>query len=168
MKIYLRKDTERKSVSRSFQKLDQTFSYIGGLFGTIILLLIFLKLYSKYSYELEFGDKIFKETDNGGFGSENFNFVVFLGYMVFNMLATVGLMLNWKTMKKYHRCRMECLKQLSIDLLFRKIEHFEEVASIVLEDYQLKMLLVARKPTIEQAKKNRKRYLVKDAIYHQL
>ena len=47
-------------IARSFQKLDQTLSYIGGLFGTIILLLISLKFYSKYSYELDIADKIFK------------------------------------------------------------------------------------------------------------
>ena len=68
MKLFIRKSAESVFVVRSFQKIDETFSYIGGLFGTIILLFIFLTLYSKYSYELEMGDNLFKETDNGTFG----------------------------------------------------------------------------------------------------
>ena len=56
-------------ISRSYQKLDQTFSFIGGLFGTFSLLLSFLRLYSKYNYELDLGDKIFKQNHGGSFGS---------------------------------------------------------------------------------------------------
>lgn len=59
-KFYWRKSASKIQINRSFQKLDQTLSYIGGLFGTIILLLISLKFYSKYSYELDIADKIFK------------------------------------------------------------------------------------------------------------
>lgn len=54
-KFNWRKAANKAQINRNFQKLDQTFSYIGGLFGTILLLLIFLKFYSKYSYELDIG-----------------------------------------------------------------------------------------------------------------
>ena len=123
-KLYLRKAPHDQSFSRSFQKLDQTFSYIGGLFSTIVLLLMFLNFYSKYSYELDIGDKIFKQNNGGSFGSENFNFVVFMGYLVFVIVSKFGIILNWKTMKRYHKCRMECQKQLNMDLLMQKLAHF--------------------------------------------
>ena len=129
-KLFLRKAANSIEIARNFQKLDQTLSYIGGLFGTIVLLLFFLTLYSKYSYELDIGDRIFKENNNGSFGSENFNFIVFLGYLFFILLTKFGIVLNWKSMKKFHRCRSECEKQLNIDLLFKKISHFEEVCKI--------------------------------------
>ena len=147
-KFYWRKSASSVQINRSFQKLDQTFSYIGGLFGTIILLLIFLKFYSKYSYELDVADKIFKENNGGSFGSEHFNFIVFLGYSIFNMFTKFGIILNWKTMKKYHRCRQECQRQLNIDLLLKKISHFEELSRIVLDDHHIKTLLMIPKPTI--------------------
>lgn len=128
----MRKAAKQIEAERSFQKLDQTLSYIGGLFGTLILLLLFLNLYSKYSYELDLGDCIFKENNNGSFGSENFNFIVFLGYLVFVLFSKFGVILNWKTMKKFHRCRSECEKQLNIDFWFKKIAYLEEVAKTVL------------------------------------
>ena len=51
-KMFIRRSTKNYSFTRSFQKIDETFAYIGGLFGTIIFLLIFLNLYSKYVYEM--------------------------------------------------------------------------------------------------------------------
>jgi ABC-type multidrug transport system permease subunit len=123
-KIYLRKSSQRLDVSRSFQKLDQTLSYIGGLLGTVILFLVVISLYSQFCYEIEFGDRIFKQNQNGSYGSEDFNFIVYLGYGIFNVLAKFGIIVNWKAMKKYHKCRLECQKQLDIELLFRKLEFF--------------------------------------------
>jgi hypothetical protein len=49
-KFYIRKAATQMQFTRTFQKIDQTFSYIGGLFGTIILLLLPLNIYSKYLY----------------------------------------------------------------------------------------------------------------------
>lgn len=132
LQFNIRKAANNQQITRSFQKLDQTFSYIGGLFGTISLLLSFLKLYSKYTYQLDLGDKIFKQNHGGSFGSQNFNFVVFIGYLFFNLFTKFSVVLNWKTMKKFHTCRMECQKQLNIDLLFKKLNHFEEITKIVL------------------------------------
>jgi hypothetical protein len=68
-KIYLRKSSERFDMTRSFQKVDQTLSYIGGLLGTVLLILMFMNIYSKFCYEIEFGDRIFKQNSNGTFGS---------------------------------------------------------------------------------------------------
>ena len=167
-KFYLRKGAANFNFERNFQKLDQTLSYIGGLFGTLALLLMFLNLYSKYCYELDFGDRIFKQNNGGSFGSHNFNFIVFLGYLFFVFMTKFGVVLNWDSMKKYHQCRSECEKQLDIDLLLRKVSHFEEVTKVVLEDHHQKMLLMVPKPTIEEARINRKRFLIKSLIYNQL
>ena len=46
---------------RGFQKFDETLSYIGGLFGFIMILFSIFSLYDKYAYEIEFGDRIFKQ-----------------------------------------------------------------------------------------------------------
>lgn len=68
-KIYLRKSSEKLDISRSYQKLDESLAYIGGLLGTVILLMAFMSIYSKFCYEIEFGDKLFKQNENGNYGS---------------------------------------------------------------------------------------------------
>ncbi len=52
MKFYLRKSSVDLVVQRSFRKVDDTLSYIGGLFSTIVFCLSFLNLYAEFSYEL--------------------------------------------------------------------------------------------------------------------
>jgi hypothetical protein len=46
MKLFLRKSPISMDISRSFRKVDDTLSYIGGLFSTI---LAFLGLVSMYN-----------------------------------------------------------------------------------------------------------------------
>lgn len=106
-KIHLRKSSERFGITRSFAKIDETLAYIGGMLSFLLLILTFMNFYTKFCYEIEFGDKIFKQNNNNGsFGSEHFNFVVFLGYSIYNIFAEFGIYLKWKTMKKYHDCRI--------------------------------------------------------------
>jgi hypothetical protein len=35
---------------RNYTKLDNTLSYIGGLFGFIMIFFIFMRVYTQYSY----------------------------------------------------------------------------------------------------------------------
>jgi hypothetical protein len=121
------------TIERSFQKLDDTLSYIGGLFGIIMILFVLFSIYDKFGYEIEFGDRSFSQENMGSYGSEHFNFVVFLGYGFFQILKMFGCSLEWKTMKRFHECRMESRKQLDVQLLFKKIGFLEEVAQLVLE-----------------------------------
>ena len=123
---------------------------MGGLLGFFLLILTFMKVYNKFCYEIEFGDRVFKQNSNGSFGSEHFNFIVFLGYGLYNVLTMFGIHLKWFTMRKYHECRIECLKQLDVHLLFKKIEFFEEVANIVLEDHHIKGIFMLPKKKIKQ------------------
>ena len=104
-RIYFRKSAELYSVERGFQKIDETLSYIGGLFGITIILFAFLSIYSKFTYEIEFGDRIFKQDSKCSYGSEHFNFIVYMGYAVFYILKLFGVTLNWKSMKKYYECQ---------------------------------------------------------------
>jgi len=39
-----------KNYERSFTKIDEIFSYIGGLFGTIVICLFFFNMYNGYSF----------------------------------------------------------------------------------------------------------------------
>lgn len=71
-------------------------------------------------------------------------------------------------MKQYHECRVECTKQLDINLLFKKLEFFEEVGNIVLEDHHLKGLFMLPKKKINEVKRSRRKFLLQQLIYHQL
>ncbi len=46
MKFYLRKSSVDLLVTRDFRRVDDTLSYIGGLFSTILVALSFLNVYT--------------------------------------------------------------------------------------------------------------------------
>ena len=50
MKLNIRKSPISLTFSRSFRKVDDTLSYIGGLFSTILVFLGFVSLYNELSY----------------------------------------------------------------------------------------------------------------------
>lgn len=60
LKLYLRKSSIIYVMTRKFQKLDDTFSYIGGLFSTILTLLVILNFYNEVSFELDVAKTMYK------------------------------------------------------------------------------------------------------------
>jgi hypothetical protein len=53
------KSENLKMYDRSFQKLDDLLSYIGGLFGTITICLFFVRAYNESAFEIELGSSLF-------------------------------------------------------------------------------------------------------------
>ncbi len=50
--FYIFKSSSSSIFNRSFQKLDDVFSYIGGLFGTILILFFLISAYNTYKFEI--------------------------------------------------------------------------------------------------------------------
>lgn len=50
MKFYLRKSSQDILVERSFRKADDTLSYIGGLFSSLLAMLIIMTFWTEFSY----------------------------------------------------------------------------------------------------------------------
>lgn len=50
--LHVIKSEFRYDSTRAFRKIDETLSYIGGLYGAVLILFIFLSFYSKYGYEI--------------------------------------------------------------------------------------------------------------------
>lgn len=60
VKLYLRKARTLRTIERSFTKFDELFSYIGGLFGMILVIVaIPLKYYNVCCYELSLATGLF-------------------------------------------------------------------------------------------------------------
>jgi len=60
MKLNIRKASLVLDVSRIHRKIDDTISYIGGLFSAIISALLILGIYSELSFELNIAKSIYK------------------------------------------------------------------------------------------------------------
>ena len=61
--FFVYKSPISQKIERSFRKLDDVLSYIGGLFGTIAICLFFVNLYNSYSFEIAMGGYLYKPDD---------------------------------------------------------------------------------------------------------
>lgn len=52
-RVALRKSSSSTRYLRSFRRLDDLLSYIGGLFGFLMILMVIIKKYNEYSFKIE-------------------------------------------------------------------------------------------------------------------
>jgi len=84
--LELRKSSTSMNIIREYDKLDTTLSYIGGLFGFLMIAFIFMQIYTEYSYEIEMGDRLYHYDKHDPLNSKNFNFITFIGYLFYSLL----------------------------------------------------------------------------------
>jgi hypothetical protein len=57
--IYLRKSPYYILSQRNFEKLQDLFSAIGGLFGFALTIFMFMQFYTQAAFEIEMADRLF-------------------------------------------------------------------------------------------------------------
>ena len=62
--FFLAKPSIKTSYTRAFSKIDEFFSYVGGLIGTILGLMLFMTNFSLMAFELDLAQHFFKNDDN--------------------------------------------------------------------------------------------------------
>lgn len=78
--------------ARSFQKLDEVFSYIGGLFGIILIAFFLVSSYNSCKYEINLAGYLY-HSDNKI--EKKYNFLYYLCQVVFEILGIVRITPNW-------------------------------------------------------------------------
>lgn len=48
------------NITRSYEKLDNVFSYIGGLFGTVLVFFFLVSAYSTYKFEVNLAGYLYR------------------------------------------------------------------------------------------------------------
>lgn len=134
-------------LTRNYTKLDSTLSYIGGLFGFIMVFFVFMRVYTQYSYEVEMADRLYSYDRNDPLKSDGFHFGTFIGYAFYQVGKFFGDV-KWKSMRKYHECRQEIQKQFDICFLMRRVIFLERSLRVILEDHQFKGLHMHQKMTL--------------------
>jgi hypothetical protein len=54
------KSTTSNNITRSFEKLDNVFSYIGGLFGTVLIFFFLVSSYNTYKFEVNLAGYLYR------------------------------------------------------------------------------------------------------------
>jgi hypothetical protein len=162
--INIKKSSLSMDIVRQYTKLDSTLSYIGGLFGFIIIFFVFMKVYTEYCYEVDMGDQLYYYDKNDPLHSEKFHFFTFIAYVFYNFLNMLGCDIQWKLMKKYGECREEIQKQFGICFLMKRLIFLERSLRVLFEDHQFKGLHMHEKLTLKEAEELRSFYKLRDQL----
>jgi hypothetical protein len=164
--FFIYKSPISKSIERSFQKIDEILSYIGGLFGTIAICFFFVNIYNSYSFEITMGGYLFKPDDEQmGKRLKKYNFLYFLLHLCYVLTDAVGLRCSWPTTKLYYECREEMVKQLDILYLVRRVTFLERALGAMLSEKQLRTLHLVENRTLAEAKKDRRKFRWNDETF---
>lgn len=101
LKLYIRKSSLSLLYERSFRKIDDTLSYIGGLFSAIVTALILVQKFNEFSYELEIAQTLYHYSKHEPLRADNFHFPMFLAYLLYVLLQKIWIKLPWKRMHIY-------------------------------------------------------------------
>lgn len=121
MKLFLRKSPISLTIQRSFRKVDDAFSYIGGLFSTILVFFGFVNLYNELSYEIAISKSAYYFDKNDPFDGDHFNLITYTGYLIFSFFDKFGIELPWPRFQRLHKFLEEGRKHIDIRLIMQKI-----------------------------------------------
>ena len=126
-------------MERSFEKLDETFSYIGGLFSSLLTVFIFMSFYTELSFEWKMANHLFSLDKKNNFDPD-LSIFVFFGYLVYFVMKGIGCKVSWTKMDNLNIAIDELRQQMDVKLLLKKVDFSERVSTIILDDVKIKFL----------------------------
>jgi hypothetical protein len=87
--------------NRTFSKIDNFLSYIGGLVGTLMGLLFIVGSYNQLCYQISLGNKLFVYDKEIQVNSNTFNITLYFALIIFKVCSWFGYLKDWMPLKKY-------------------------------------------------------------------
>jgi hypothetical protein len=115
------KATTTVTYTRSFNKVDSYFSYVGGLIGTIIGLIFIFNFYTQTAFEISISHKLFRDENGENINSNSFNMLYFLLMAIKRVFNFLKLNINWPKTQIYIDCCREIKHQLDITYILKKV-----------------------------------------------
>lgn len=139
--VSFQKSPVARTFQRSFKKVDEFFSYVGGIIGTIIGIIFFLNIFAEKGYSVSVASQLFVSEEGESISSSGFH----IGYMPMMILRSVLSFFGccpgkWKKTDFYQKCIDEVDQQLDIVNLMKKIMFLEKAVHLLFPEHQLQAL----------------------------
>ena len=137
-----------RSFERTYNKLDNFFSYIGGLFGAIMTGMLIMKSFTESAYELSIASRLYSSPSGGSLDIKSYNMLTHIVCKVYGWLTKFNIHPNWPQIKLYDDCMEEAVKQLDVRLLMQRLTFMERALMVMFTDNQWKGLHMGTKLTL--------------------
>ena len=81
---------------RSFNKVDQFFSYVGGLVGTILGFMLFMSNFTSMAFTLDLSQSLFTYNDKDNTGFKSFSLLTYIGYLFYKFGVFFKKFKDWE------------------------------------------------------------------------
>ena len=135
---------------RSFNKIDNYFSYVGGLIGTIIGLIFIMGIFSEKAYSISIASYLYQNEDGRSLNSTGFHIGFLFASWAKALTDKLGCCKDaWKRTEQYEECIDEMDRQLDIGLILKKLHFLERAVSSLFGKHQLEALHLVAKPSLD-------------------
>ena len=83
-------------IKREFQKILDSFAYVGGLLGSFLLILIIIVFYNEGSFELNFASALYLPEDGSPTTFRKYNLFYYILQGIYMTFRIIGIRLDWK------------------------------------------------------------------------
>ena len=156
--MWFMKSSSTSTYKRSFNKIDEFFSYVGGLIGTILGFMLFMSHFSLMAFELDLSQRLFKKKDGTRMDFSDFNVCTYFAYLAYRVGSLCGLCQDWGEMKEKVACKEEMVKQLDVKLLLQRLSFLERAVVQLSEGSSLVGVSYSGSETLKNVKMKRRRY----------
>ena len=104
VKLLFTKSSRKSTYERSFNKVDEYFSYVGGLIGTIIGFIFIMEFYTEMAYEVSIAKKIMVDNNHEEISSKSFNILYYFSVKLKYLLGKCKYEPDWPTTNLYSEC----------------------------------------------------------------
>ena len=151
-------NTNKYLVTREVGKIDELFSYAGGLFGLIMGFISFCMMsFNEQRYEIRVAEGMFNLMDEANRVREkDLHFFKYLKYSTYDWINTFCCCgPNWKDCQEIDKTREEVNSQMDVSLLFRKIRSLENSLEYLLSKQERDCLALIEPPSIDKIRNDR-------------
>ena len=103
-RLVFTKSLRKTTYERSFNKVDEYFSYVGGLIGTIIGLIFIMEFNTEMAYEVSIAKKLMVDNNHEEISSKSFNIFYYFSIQLKSLLSKCKYEPDWPTTNLYSEC----------------------------------------------------------------
>ena len=149
---------DEKVYNRNVTRLDDALSYVGGLFGLIVFILIFLlKSYNQYKYELHVSENSFNyDTDGYKVREKDLGMFKYLRYRAYYIIYLLtGKRMKWGDCPEMQETVFEAKKMLDVQGMYRRLDVMERLLWNRYDTHYLLAMTLQKPDTIETVSRKR-------------
>jgi len=159
-RMFFQLNNQQQYHQRSFLKIFDAISQVGGLVPVFTLAFFWLNYYALSHFEMKFIKNLHSDQK-----AKEYGIFYFFSKLLYSILTFFKFSLEtWERTREYHKMHKTVNKLIDILYLHKRLEFIERALEVLFDDHQIQMLHLMRNKTFSEAEHNYQLYQMKDNL----